>query len=138
MIFMGDIERISISFSKFLLEEIDRLINEKGYSSRSELIRDAVRKMILENNTLDREGIINGIIIVVYYPTKENLDTMSKLYFEYHNLIKSVNQGYITTQCGKNMKVEMFIVEGKGKEIKNFYESIKKLNKKIYDKIVVF
>ncbi|WP_423792598.1 CopG family ribbon-helix-helix protein [Methanocaldococcus indicus] len=135
---MGDIERISISFSKFLLEEIDRLINEKGYSSRSELIRDAVRKMILENNTLDREGIINGIIIVVYYPTKENLDTMSKLYFEYHNLIKSVNQGYITTQCGKNMKVEMFIVEGKGKEIKNFYESIKKLNKKIYDKIVVF
>jgi len=41
---MVNVERISISFSKFLLKEIDDVVKKKGYSSRSELIRDATRK----------------------------------------------------------------------------------------------
>jgi len=71
---MVNVERISISFSKFLLKEIDDVVKKKGYSSRSELIRDATRKQVLENNQLNREGNISGIIIVVYTPTKESLD----------------------------------------------------------------
>ncbi len=133
-----NVERISISFPKFLLKEIDNLIEKKGYSSRSELIRDAVRKYILENNPLDRDGDISGIIIVVYEPNKESLNEMSKLYFDFHDIIKSLNQGYITTQCGKNKKVEIYIVNGNSKKIKEFYEKICKLKGKLYDKIVIF
>ncbi len=134
---MVNVERISISFPKYLLKEIDKIVKKKGYSSRSELIRDAVRKYILEND-LDKDGLISGIITVVYTPTKESMEKMSKLYFEYNEIVKTINQSYITTSCGKNKKVEIFVVEGDAEKIYEFYEQISKIDKKIYDKIIVF
>ena len=135
---MVNVERISISFPKFLLKEIDDVVKRKGYSSRSELIRDAVRKYVLESNPLDKNEVVSGIIIVVYNPTKESLERMSKLYFEYNKVIKSLNQAYVTTSCGKNAKVEIFVVEGNSKDVSKFYEEIEKINGKIYDKIIIF
>lgn len=135
---MVNVERISLSFPKFLLKEIDEVVKKKGYSSRSELIRDATRKHILENNQLDKEGNISGIIVVVYTPTKKAMDEMSKAYFEHNNIVKSINQSYITTSCGKNKKVEIFIVEGNSDNISKFYDKITNIDGKIYDKIVVF
>ncbi len=135
---MVNVERISISFPKFLLKEIDKIVKKKGYSSRSELIRDAVRKYVLENNPLNKNENVSGIIIVVYNPTKEAMEKMSKLYFEYNGIIKSINQAYVVTSCGKHAKVEIFIVEGYSEDISKFYESIGKINGKIYDKIIIF
>ena len=135
---MVNVERISISFPKFLLKEIDEVVKRKGYSGRSELIRDAVRKYVLESNPLDKNEVVSGIIIVVYNPTKESLERMSKLYFEYNKVIKSLNQAYVTTSCGKNAKVEIFVVEGNSKDVSKFYEEIEKINGKIYDKIIIF
>ena len=135
---MVNVERISISFPKFLLKEIDEVVKRKGYSSRSELIRDAVRKYVLESNPLDKNEVVSGIIIVVYNPTKESLERMSKLYFEYNKVIKSLNQAYVTTSCGKNAKVEIFVVDGNSKDVSKFYEEIEKINGKIYDKIIIF
>ncbi|WP_456417018.1 CopG family ribbon-helix-helix protein [Methanocaldococcus sp.] len=134
---MANVERISISFPKYLLKEIDKIVKDKGYSSRSELIRDSIRKYILEND-LDKDGQISGIIIVVYTPTKKSMEKMSKLYFEYNEIVKTINQSYITTSCGKNKKVEIFVVEGNAEKIYEFYDQISKIDKKIYDKIVIF
>jgi CopG family nickel-responsive transcriptional regulator len=135
---MANVERISLSFPKFLLKEIDEVVERKGYSSRSELIRDATRKHVLESNQLNNEGEIGGIIIVVYTPTKKAMEKMSKAYFEHNNIVKSINQSYITTSCGKNKKVEIFIVEGDSKDVSEFYDKIDKVDGKIYDKIVIF
>ena len=119
-------------------KEIDEVVKRKGYSSRSELIRDAVRKYVLESNPLDKNEVVSGIIIVVYNPTKESLERMSKLYFEYNKVIKSLNQAYVTTSCGKNAKVEIFVVEGNSKDVSKFYDGISKIDGKIYDKVIVF
>ena len=135
---MVNVERISVSFPKFLLKEIDEIAEKKGYSSRSEFIRDSVRRYILESNQLDREGVISGIIVVVYSPTKNAMEKMSRAYFEHNNIIKSINQSYIKTSCGKNKKVETFIIEGNSEDISNFYDKISNLEGKVYDKIIIF
>ena len=135
---MVNVERISLSFPKFLLKEIDEVVKKKGYSSRSELIRDAVRKYILESNQLGKRDPINAIIIVVYNPTKNSMEEMSKAYFEHNSIVKSINQSYITTSCGSNKKVEIFIVEGNSEEVSRFYSKVSNLDGKIYDKIIVF
>ena len=135
---MVNVERISLSFPKFLLKEIDEVVKNKGYSSRSELIRDAVRKYILESNQLDKRNPISAIIIVVYNPTKNSMEEMSKAYFEHNSIVKSINQSYITTSCGSNKKVEIFIVEGNSEEVSKFYSKVSNLDGKVYDKIIVF
>ncbi|HIP17419.1 MAG TPA: CopG family ribbon-helix-helix protein [Methanothermococcus okinawensis] len=135
---MVNVERISVSFPKFLLKEIDEITEKKGYSSRSEFIRDSIRKNILENNQLDREGFISGIVIIVYSPTKNAMEKMSRAYFEHNSIIKSINQYYIKTSCGKYKKVETFIIEGNSEDISNFYDKISNLEGKVYDKIIIF
>ncbi len=46
-------ETVPIKMTKKLLEELDKLVGEGWYVSRSEAIRDAVRKLI-EGRKLDR------------------------------------------------------------------------------------
>ena len=40
---MTEMDRISISLPSKLLREFDEIIAERGYASRSEAIRDAIR-----------------------------------------------------------------------------------------------
>ena len=46
MTFENDLSRIGISLPKNLLDRFDEIINARGYSSRSEGIRDAIRTYI--------------------------------------------------------------------------------------------
>ncbi|MEM1989386.1 MAG: ribbon-helix-helix domain-containing protein [Candidatus Bathyarchaeia archaeon] len=39
---------VSISIPKSLAEEIDRLIGEYGYTSRAEIVKDAIRRYLNE------------------------------------------------------------------------------------------
>ena len=50
-----NITRIGVSLPKNLLEEFDNIIRTRGYSSRSEAIRDAIRNYIMEYKWLERE-----------------------------------------------------------------------------------
>ncbi|ABR55486.1 putative transcriptional regulator, CopG family [Methanococcus vannielii SB] len=135
---MVNVERVSLSFPKFLLNELDNIVKSKNYSSRSELIRDAVRKYVLENNSLKSEGKVNGLITVVYEPSKEIMEEMSNIYFEYNEVIKSMNHSYVKTACNKNKKLESFVVEGDSKLISSFYVRVQNISGKIYDNILIF
>ncbi|MCD6382038.1 MAG: ribbon-helix-helix protein, CopG family, partial [Candidatus Hydrothermae bacterium] len=45
---MGETVRFGVSMDRELLELFDSVISSKGYSSRSEAIRDLIRGMIVE------------------------------------------------------------------------------------------
>ncbi|WP_459202411.1 CopG family ribbon-helix-helix protein [Methanococcus sp. CF] len=135
---MVNVERISLSFPKFLLSELDSIVESKNYSSRSELIRDAVRKYVIENNALTSGKTVNGMITVVYSPSKDTMEEMSHIYFEYENIIKSMNQSYVKTACEKNKKLEIFVIEGESDIVSEFYQKIQNINGKIYDNIIIF
>ncbi|MDD3399093.1 MAG: ribbon-helix-helix protein, CopG family, partial [Candidatus Methanomethylophilaceae archaeon] len=46
MVHGSDLSRIGISLPKNLLDKFDEILNYRGYSSRSEGIRDAIRSYI--------------------------------------------------------------------------------------------
>ena len=45
---MGELARIGIAIPEDLLEEFDRLIKKRGYKTRSEAVRDLVRKELVD------------------------------------------------------------------------------------------
>ena len=49
----------SISLSTSLLNKLDEIKDEKGYSSRSEVIRDAIRTY-LSDDRFNRIGVFDG------------------------------------------------------------------------------
>ena len=63
----NDLSRIGISLPKNLLDRFDEIINARGYSSRSEGIRDAIRTYITYYKWMaDVKGEREGVITMVY------------------------------------------------------------------------
>jgi CopG family nickel-responsive transcriptional regulator len=58
-----DLSRIGISLPKNLLDRFDEILNYRGYSSRSEGIRDAIRTYITYYKWMaDVKGLREGVI----------------------------------------------------------------------------
>ncbi len=59
------VERIGVSLEGALLKELDALVREKGYASRSEALRELIR-MGLVQRRVETKGDVVGTITIVY------------------------------------------------------------------------
>jgi len=58
---------VSLSLPDKILADIDNAVENIGYTSRSELVRDAVRGFLREKSEVAKlEGHINGVLMLVY------------------------------------------------------------------------
>ena len=59
---------ISLSLPETILAEIDTAVVDIGYTSRSEMVRDAMRSFLRERTEASKlTGHINGILMLVYH-----------------------------------------------------------------------
>jgi CopG family transcriptional regulator, nickel-responsive regulator len=98
---------ISISLPEKLLQEIDQLKKEIGFSGRSEVIRTSTRMLIADNqDKKSLKGDINSILILIHNQKAEDKVTEIKHDFE----------DIINTQIHSHLKegkcLEVFILEG--------------------------
>lgn len=63
---MAQIERIGVSLDKELLSTFDELIAGQGYKSRSEAIRDLVRRQISEEQLENPKAWAVAAVVLVY------------------------------------------------------------------------
>jgi len=63
---MDQIERIGVSLDKELLSMFDELITKQGYQSRSEAIRDLVRRQLSEERLGDPKAKAVAAVFLVY------------------------------------------------------------------------
>ena len=69
---MADLTRFSISLDGRLADLLDALAKEKGYTNRSEFVRDLVRDALVVEEW-ERNEVAVGTITVVYDQTKRQL-----------------------------------------------------------------
>src|SRR5690606_21569546 len=62
----NELVRFGVSMPHDLAEQFDRLIEVQGYGSRSEAIRDLVRKELLRPERLSPSEEVAGTIVIVY------------------------------------------------------------------------
>lgn len=63
---MSQIERIGVSLEKDLLAAFDGLIGKRGYPSRSEAIRDMIRRQIGEERLSNPKATAVAAVFLVY------------------------------------------------------------------------
>jgi CopG family nickel-responsive transcriptional regulator len=85
---MEKLIRFGVSMENDLLEEFDMLINRKGYSNRSEAIRDLVREKLIEESIKNENENAFGILTTLYDHHKHDLD--EKLKDFQHDHYKSI------------------------------------------------
>lgn len=58
--------RFGVSIEGSLLEAFDELISCKGYTNRSEAIRDLIREQLVMEDVQDADAVVMGILFYVY------------------------------------------------------------------------
>ena len=117
-----ELSRIGVSLPENLLEKFDEIITKRGYSSRSEGIRDAIRSYIRYYAWMGEvEGERVGTISMVYDHNQRGLiNSLMDIEHEFSEIIRSSLHVHIS----HDMCMEVLLVRGEGKEVKNVAEKI--------------
>lgn len=117
-----DLSRIGVSLPENLLGKFDEIITKRGYSSRSEGIRDAIRSYIRYYDWMSEvEGERIGILSMTYDHSQRGLvTTLLDIEHEFSGITRSAMHVHIShDEC-----MEVLILLGDGKEVKAIAERI--------------
>ena len=106
---------ISVSLSNQMVDSLKKLVEKRGYFSRSEAIRDAIRGLILDYdiNIKNKDTVFATIIIVSEFERHDIELKLSKLRHEYNEIIiEDIHRHVKDKYC-----IELFLVEGKNKDV---------------------
>lgn len=118
------IERVGVSFEPKLLNKFDILIKKKGYTNRSEAIRDLVRKEIIESDIKEEEGKVIGTLTIIYDHDVGNItDKLIHLQHHHHQEITFTTHIHIDNHTC----LEIVVIQGILSRVKKFSENVKAL-----------
>lgn len=121
---MEKIARIGVSLEKGLLSRFDELIAEEGYTSRSEAIRDLIRRRLTERDLLEGDPEVVGTITMVYDHHAGDV-TDRLLHLQHHHLeVISVSSHL---HVDESLCMEALLVRGPYGRVKGLFNEIKSL-----------
>lgn len=118
---MPELVRFGVSISAGLLESFDKIIEKKGYSSRSEAIRDLIRNQIVKMEWESGDEEVAGTITLVYDHHMRGLSNLLlEVQHDYHDLILSTMHLHLDHHnC-----LEVLAIQGATKDIREISERL--------------
>ncbi|MFH1113245.1 MAG: nickel-responsive transcriptional regulator NikR [Pseudomonadota bacterium] len=118
---MADLVRFGVSIPDDLLEKFDVLISEKGYTNRSEAIRDLIRDRLVEDQWNESDHVVVGTVTVVYnHEQSELAQKLTEIQHRQHDLIiSSVHVHLDAHNC-----LEVLIMRGTSGEVRRAGEML--------------
>ena len=107
---MADLERVGIAIGEDLLGEFDKLIAGRGYTSRSEAVRDLIRKEMVEEISGSPNSEVYGTVTLIYDHHPRLLpEKLTDLQHQYHaSIMSSIHVHLDHDNC-----LEVILVRGK-------------------------
>jgi CopG family nickel-responsive transcriptional regulator len=104
-----------------LLQKFDHLIEQKGYTNRSEAVRDIVRDTLVEESVKTSDGMVYGALVFIYDHHKRELEkSLSNLQHDYYENIISTSHVHVDhDHC-----MEVVLLKGKAVILKAIAEKL--------------
>ena len=120
-----DLMRVGISLPENLLNKFDEIILQRGYSSRSEGVRDAIRSYIVNFEWMsDVQGERVGVITIVYSHSQRGLeDNLTEIQHDFGALIQSS----LHVHLDHDNCLEVVVLRGEGQEVRKAAERMMSL-----------
>ena len=117
--------RVGISLPENLLNKFDEIILQRGYSSRSEGVRDAIRSSIVNFEWMsDVHGERVGVITIVYSHSQRGLeDNLTEIQHEFGGLIQSS----LHVHLDHDNCLEVVVLRGEGQDVRKAAERMMSL-----------
>lgn len=116
------VERVGVSFEPELLSKFDALIEAKGYTNRSEAIRDLVRKSLIESEIETDKGDVIGTLTIIYdHDVGDVTNRLLHLQHHHHSEISSTSHIHVD----QHTCLEVLVVRGQAKNVRELSDNIK-------------
>jgi len=127
-------ERVGVSFEPELLIKFDELIKKKGYTNRSEAIRDLVRKSLIEAEIKTEKGSVIGTLTIIYdHDVGDVTNRLLHLQHHHHSEISSTTHIHID----EHTCLEVLVVRGKAKDVRKLADNINALKGVRHGELVI-
>ncbi|PIU50708.1 nickel-responsive transcriptional regulator NikR [Candidatus Desantisbacteria bacterium CG07_land_8_20_14_0_80_39_15] len=120
---MAGLLRFGVSIEEELLKNFDKFIAKKGYSNRSEAIRDLVRKNLVEKEWEEKGEVAGGIAIVYGHEQRELANRIIDIQHDYHEIIVSSQHVHLD----KHNCLEIVVVRGRVKDVEKLADTLRSL-----------
>ena len=114
---------VTVSMPSDLLNEVDQLVEDHDYSGRSEVVRNASRKLIAEFDNRNLEGRPLASVVTVLYPYNSS-DIERKLHDLRHDHAALISSNSHSCLGGDQGCLETFVVECDLDELSKFVHDI--------------
>ncbi len=118
---MSELVRFGVSMDEKLLSKFDQLIESKGYSNRSEALRDLIRDSLVQaESELGTKKMVGVITILYNHHTREIGDTLTELQHHFYQAIISTTHIHLD----EHNCLEVMIARGRGVDIKEIADRL--------------
>ena len=119
---MDRVTRTGVSLEPKLLKKFDEIIEKRGYSSRSEAIRDLIREEIARDEVEIGEKEAVGTITIIY--EHDTGDATHKLLHIQHNNYLNISST-MHIHLDRDRCLEVLFARGKASDIKDLAEKVR-------------
>lgn len=120
---MSSLVRFGVSIEDELLESFDELSAERGYSNRSEAVRDLMRDALVQSRVKaqpEKTEVIASLTLVYDHHARELNDKMADIQHDHHGLVISVLHVHIShDDC-----MEVIAMRGKVGEVRHLADAL--------------
>jgi CopG family nickel-responsive transcriptional regulator len=120
---MSEIFRFGVSVERVLLNKFDQLIKKRGYSNRSEALRDLIREELIREEWKENREIAGAITLIYDHHKRELVDKLMNIQHNYRNIIISTQHIHLD----HNNCLEIIAVKGKSKEIQKLANTLRSI-----------
>ncbi len=120
---MADITRFGVSIEDTLLASFDQLIDERGYTNRSEALRDLIRDALVQSHVdaknQSRE-VIGSLTLIYDHHSRDLADRLAERQHEHPEVIVSVMHVHLShDDC-----MEVIVLRGKARVVRALADSL--------------
>jgi CopG family nickel-responsive transcriptional regulator len=112
---------VSLSIPDALLEQVDQNIKERGFVSRSEIIRQALRLYLTEDLKIEELKCETAATITIIY--RENADR--RRLFEAQHVYGGLVSTFLHAHIQEGFCLEVIILKGQATLIKKFIDNLR-------------
>ena len=117
---MKELARFGVSIGSELLEKFDELISSKGYTNRSEAIRDLIREHLVDHEWETDAETIGAVTIVYDHHIRELSESLIALQHDHQSsIISSMHIHIDHHNC-----LEVVVIRGKGSVVKEIADRL--------------
>ena len=130
---MSDLVRVSISIENALVVELERLVRDGEYRSRSEFVRDLIRNYLVEEQWQTSQTLLGTISLIYDHDVRGLTDRLTHQQHHFSGTVLATTHVHLD----EHLCAEMIMVRGHGKDIKALADRLQREKGVLHAKLAI-